>query len=98
MQRFLVHRAAQRVVEGGKVFPVHAIVFLEAVEFEPVAGECLGKVDNAGILDHTTNLSPQLSGAVKLAGRRARSQLGIRRTRPEKITEATGQSRIGERH
>ena len=68
------------------------------MEFEPVAGECLGKVGNAGILDHTANLSPQLPGAVELASRSSGPQLGIRWTRPEKITEATGQSRIGERN
>ena len=88
--RLLEHRFAQFAREAREPLAIHGVVFLEAANVEPVAGELGREVPDAAVLQHPPGLRAEHVGFAQIPGRRVLHQLLVRHARPEEVAQAAG--------
>src|SRR5436190_2243609 len=96
LDRLSKHRLAQFVVETLEALAVHAVVFFEAPEIEPIAAELGGKSADAIVLEHPPRLRQEHFALMQIADLRVRQEFRVRHAGPEEITEPAREFVVGQ--
>ena len=84
-------------VKLGEPLAVDGVVFFEAADVEPVAGEFRRQAPSAAVLQHPPGLGGEHVRLVQIAGGGVLHQLLVRHARPEEVAQAAGECVVGER-
>ena len=85
------------LVKLGEPLAIDAVVFLEAAEVQPVAGELRGQAPDAVVAEHAPRLRDQHLRLVQVAGGGVCEQLVVGHARPEEVAQPAGQGVVRQR-